>query len=202
MNFCSECGAPVEQAIPAGDDRLRHVCTACDTVHYLNPKTVVGCIVEHEGSVLLCKRAIEPALGGWTLPAGFLEIGESLAAGAARETREEACAHVEMTAPFALFDLPHIGQNYALFLARFIGEPTFAAGPESLEVALVTPDAIPWAELAFPVMHIALRAWIDDTEAKRPALHSGALHWRGTGSRFDPAEYDIKERMTTPLGAP
>lgn len=200
MNHCSQCGAPLSQAVPPGDDRPRHVCTACDTVHYVNPKTVVGCLVEHDGAVLLCKRAIEPAHGGWTLPAGFLELEESLAAGAARETWEEARAKVEIVAPLALFDLPHIGQNYVLFRARFAGDVTFEAGPESLDVRLARPDDIPWSDLAFPVMHIALRAWLDDVERGRATLRSAALKWRGTGSRFDPEQYDLVDLLETPLG--
>lgn len=200
MNHCSECGAPVEQSVPPGDDRPRHVCTSCRTVHYVNPKTVVGCLVEHDDAVLLCKRAIEPAHGGWTLPAGFLELQESLAAGALRETWEEARARVEVVAPLALYDLPHIGQNYVLFRARFAGEVSFDAGPESSDVVMARRDEIPWDELAFPVMHVALRAWLDDLDSGLPRMRSGALQWRGTGSRFDPSQYDVVDLLETPLG--
>lgn len=201
MKFCPDCGSPNEQRIPAGDDRERAVCTACGTVHYVNPRAVVGCVVEHEGSLLLCRRAIEPAHGKWTMPAGFLEIGESLVEGARRETREEACAEVEVLAPFAQLDLPHIGQHYALYRARMT-RPEFAAGIESLEVRLFGLDEIPWDELAFPVVHFALRFYLDDLRADRQQLHLGVLRWLGTGSRYDARNYEVDEHLPVPLHSP
>ncbi len=201
MNYCSVCGAPNELRIPAGDDRERAVCTACDTVHYVNPRAVVGCVVEHEGALLLCRRAIEPALGKWTMPAGFLEIGESLVEGARRETREEACAEVEVLAPFAQLDLPHIGQHYALYRARMLS-PGFAAGVESLEVRMFGLDELPWEELAFPVVHFALRFYVEDVRARRQLLHLGVLRWLGAGSRYDAANYEVAEHLPVPLQGP
>ena len=106
MNFCSHCGAGLMQRIPAGDDRLRFVCDQCQTIHYQNPRMVVGTIPEWKDRILLCRRAIEPRAGLWTLPAGYLENGETMIDGARRETREEAGAILEALAPFALFDLP------------------------------------------------------------------------------------------------
>ncbi|URD77658.1 nudix hydrolase 23 [Musa troglodytarum] len=108
--FCHSCGNPTKHVIPDGEEKIRAVCTVCGKIHYENPKMVVGCLVEHNDKVLLCKRKIEPSYGLWTLPAGFLEIGESAAEGAARETLEEACAEVEIISPFAQLDIPLIGQ--------------------------------------------------------------------------------------------
>src|SRR5262245_47246566 len=138
MRFCSECGQTTAKRIPSGEDRERSVCDACGTIHYQNPKLVVGCIVEHAGQVLLCKRAIDPRRGYWTVPAGFLELGESAMAGAIRETHEEAGARVRIVAPYAHFDVPHIGQAYVLYRAELLDE-RFAPGVESLEAKLVQP---------------------------------------------------------------
>ncbi len=192
MNYCPACAAPLVERVPEGDDRPRHVCPACDAVHYRNPIPVVGCVVERGSEVLLCRRAIEPSHGLWTLPAGFLEIGETARAGARRETWEEACADVEIIAPFAQFDLPHIGQTYSMFRAR-MRTPEFAAGDESLEVEFVDLAHIPWSELAFPVIHFALRYVVEDRAAQRSALHLGALVWNGEGSRFDAGQYAVDE---------
>ncbi|KAF7067274.1 hypothetical protein CFC21_073182 [Triticum aestivum] len=108
--FCPACGSPTKLAVPDGDEKMRAVCSSCGRVHYENPKMVVGCLVEHDNKVLLCRRKIEPAYGLWTLPAGYLEVGESAAEGASRETLEEACADVEIVSPFAQLDIPLIGQ--------------------------------------------------------------------------------------------
>ena len=201
MKFCPLCAAPLERRVPPGDDRERAVCSACGTVHYENPRTVVGCLVEHEDQLLLCRRAIEPGHGLWTTPAGFLELQESLADGAKRETREEACAEVEIVAPHAFLDLPHIGQSYALFRARLRVEegPGFRPGDESLETALFAPDALPFGELAFPVVHFALELWLQDRSRGRPRLHTAALRWNGEGSRFDPRRYDLEGHLGVPL---
>ncbi|OEL36024.1 Nudix hydrolase 23, chloroplastic [Dichanthelium oligosanthes] len=110
IQFCPTCGSPTKLAIPDGDEKMRAVCSSCGRVHYENPKMVVGCLVEHDNKVLLCRRKIEPAYGLWTLPAGYLEVGESAAEGASRETLEEACADVEIVSPFAQLDIPLIGQ--------------------------------------------------------------------------------------------
>ncbi|KAH7289101.1 hypothetical protein KP509_31G057900 [Ceratopteris richardii] len=113
VSFCSKCGGPTEHCIPDGEERLRAICKSCGIVHYQNPKMVVGCVVAHEDKVLLCRRSIEPSYGLWTLPAGYLELGESAAEGAVRETWEEAIAAVDIEAPFALLDIPRIGLVYA-----------------------------------------------------------------------------------------
>ena len=197
MKFCSACGQPVRHAVPDGDDRERAVCPSCGTVHYVNPRTVVGCVIESEGQVLLCRRAIEPALGRWTVPAGFLELDESLRAGAARETREEACAEVQIVAPHAMVELLHIGQVYVLYRARLLpgsgGSPAFSAGPESLDVALFDPERLPMDELAFPVVRFALDAFLEDRRTGAPRLHQARLQWTGQGSRFDVRNYRSHE---------
>lgn len=174
MNFCSECGNPVNLRIPDGDDRPRYVCDSCGTIHYQNPKIIAGCIPEWEDQVLLCRRAIEPRTGLWTLPAGFMETGETTAEGAARETLEEACAQVEVSDLYALFNIPHISQVYLMFRARLL-DLNFAPGPESLEVALFRETEIPWRELAFPVVHEILTRYFEDRRRGQFQLHSGDI---------------------------
>ena len=132
MKFCSHCGATVTHKIPAGDALPRYVCDACDTIHYQNPRMVAGCIPEWEDKILLCRRAIEPRHGLWTVPAGYMENGETLAAGAARETLEEACARVEIGALYAVYNIPHVNQVYLLFRARLL-DLDFKPGDETLE---------------------------------------------------------------------
>ncbi|MCG3171228.1 MAG: hypothetical protein CALGDGBN_02827 [Pseudomonadales bacterium] len=161
MKYCSSCGGEVSLRVPADDDRERHVCDRCNTVHYRNPRIVVGCLPVHGDLVLLCRRAIQPRRDYWTLPAGFMEIGETTLEGARRETWEEARARVEDESLYTIFDLPHISQVYMFYRAR-LAAPEFAAGPESLDVALFTEDAIPWRELAFPVVDLTLRRFFED----------------------------------------
>lgn len=171
MKFCPACGQPVEIRIPAGDHLPRSVCTACGTVHYENPKLVVGCFPEApDGRLLLCRRAIEPRHGFWTAPAGFMEIGESLQQAAQRETREEALAAVRIGTPLAIVHVLHAAQVHVLFRARLIGEE-FGAGAESLEVALFEEAAIPWDDLAFRSVEFALRRLLEDRRAGREPLH-------------------------------
>lgn len=198
MKFCSECGAALERRVPAGDDRERFVCARCERIHYQNPLVVVGCIVEHDDHILLCRRAIEPARGRWTTPAGFLELGETMAAGARRETLEEAGADVAIVAPHSYLDLPHIGQHYAMFRAG-MQRPEFAAGAESLECRLFPVAELPWSELAFPAVHFTLRLLLDDRASGLRHLHHGRLCWSGRGSRFDATNYTIEEHLKTPL---
>ena len=145
--------------IPDGDDRERLVCADCGHIDYRNPKIVVGSVVAHGGQVLLCRRAIEPRRGYWTLPAGYMELGETAQAGAMREAREEAEADIALDGVLALYSIARIGQVQVLFRARFAAFPHFAAGPESLEVALFAWDDIPWTDLAFPTVRWALEAW-------------------------------------------
>ena len=162
MKFCSTCGSDrIELRVPDGDSLPRHVCAACGTIHYQNPKVVVGCLPEWEDRVLLCRRAIEPRHGLWTVPAGFLENGETVVAGAARETLEEASARVEVLAPYTMISLPHISQVYLLFRARLL-DLDFSPGAESLEVRLYDEHEIPWEELAFRTVARTLRNYFLD----------------------------------------
>jgi len=174
MKYCSECGEKVVISIPEGDNRPRHVCGNCSLIHYQNPKMVVGCLVEHQDKVLLCKRAIEPRYGLWTLPAGFMENDETTMQAAARETIEEAGADVEITQLFTMFSLPHIDQVYMLYRARF-KEVAFAAGTESLEVGLFSESEIPWDEIAFPVISESLKRFFADKKAGQFQIHNGAM---------------------------
>lgn len=161
MKFCSQCGGPVSLRVPEGDNRPRHVCSVCRTIHYQNPLIVAGCIPVWEDRILLCRRAIEPRHGLWTLPAGFMEKGETTAQAAQRETLEEACARVSVEALYAVFNLPHIDQVYMIFRAQLC-DLDVAPGAESLEVALFGEADIPWDELAFPVMRETLRLYFAD----------------------------------------
>ena len=161
--FCALCGTKVEHRIPLEDSRVRAVCPACGHIHYDNPKMVVGTIVSHQGKILLCQRAIEPGVGKWTLPAGFMECGESTMQGAWRETFEEACAQVRLIEPvYHMVDIPHIGQTHLFFRAE-LDTPEFGAGDETLQARLFAPDEIPWEDLVFRSSHSALRAWIADS---------------------------------------
>lgn len=174
MKYCSECGSRVELLVPDGEDRPRYVCGACGTIHYQNPKIVVGCIPEWEDRILLCRRAIEPRYGLWTLPAGFMENGETSQQGAARETLEEAGARVDVGELYALFNLPHIDQIYLLFRSRLL-DPDFAPGEESLEVELFTESEIPWDAIAFPVVKETLGLYFRDRRNGDLALRSGHI---------------------------
>lgn len=161
--------------VPSGDTLPRHVCDACGAVHYRNPKVVLGCIPEWEDDrILLCRRAIEPRHGLWTLPAGFMENGETVQQGAARETLEEANARVAVGALYAMFNLPHIHQVYLLFRARLL-DLDFGPGSESLEVNLFDANAIPWDALAFPVITESLRLFVADRAAGTIGLRSGTI---------------------------
>jgi len=160
--FCMQCGsAKVELRIPHGDDRERHVCADCGYIHYLNPKLVVGTIPVWEDKILLCKRAIEPRYGFWTLPAGFMEEGETLEEGAMRETLEEANARVAIEQMYSTISLPQISQVYVLFRATLL-DLDFSSGSESLEVKLFSEEEIPWDELAFRTVHDTLRHYFSD----------------------------------------
>lgn len=161
MNYCNECGAKVGQRIPEGDNRLRYVCNRCETIHYQNPKIVAGCIPEWEQKILLCRRAIEPRHGLWTLPAGFMENGETTIEAAERETYEEALAKLTDVQLYAMYNLPHISQVYIMYRGRLV-DGLAAPGSESLEVQLFTENEIPWDELAFPVIKKTLEAYFAD----------------------------------------
>ncbi len=162
MKFCSECGSPVELRVPPGDDRPRHVCTVCATIHYQNPKVVVGAIPEWEdGRILLCRRAIEPRYGLWTLPAGFMENGETAAEAAARETLEEANGRIDVGELYTMYSLPYISQVYLLFRSRLL-DLEFFPGSESLEVELFEERNIPWDDIAFRPVRFTLQHFFED----------------------------------------
>jgi ADP-ribose pyrophosphatase YjhB (NUDIX family) len=148
-------GPHFERGIPDGDTYERYICGRCGHIHYTNPKIVVGSVVVYENRIGLCRRAIEPRIGLWTLPAGFLEEHETPEDGARREAREEACAEIVINALLAVYTVPHISQVQLMYRAR-LDTPAFAAGPESLEVGLFDWNEIPWAELAFPSVKWAL----------------------------------------------
>ena len=162
MKHCSECGSDrIAWRVPDGDSAPRDVCEACGAIFYRNPKIVVGCLVTAGDEVLLCRRAIEPRLGLWTLPAGFMENGETLAAGAARETLEEACARVVVGDLYTVISLPHISQVYMMFRSQLV-DGGYGPGPESLEVRLFREEDIPWDRLAFRTIARTLRTFFLD----------------------------------------
>ncbi len=178
MKYCSNCGsAALEFRVPEGDSLPRYVCGQCGTIHYQNPKVVVGCLPECHGQVLLCKRAIEPRMGLWTLPAGFLENGETLAAGALRETLEEAHARVAIDGLYTVISLPHISQVYVMFRAT-LGDLNFGPGTESLEVALFREEDIPWGQLAFRTISRTLRQYFLDRKLGGFPVHVSAIDRR------------------------
>jgi ADP-ribose pyrophosphatase YjhB (NUDIX family) len=162
IKFCPQCGSnKIEARVPAGDDREREICGNCGHIHYVNPKVVVGSIPVWGEQILLCKRAIEPRYGKWTLPAGFMEQGETLADGARRETLEEAGARITIEQLYASYSLPDISQVYVLFIAK-LDDLNYSAGIESLEVALFHEHEIPWDELAFAAIREALKQYFAD----------------------------------------
>ena len=160
MKYCSNCGNRVERKTPDGDSMHRWVCGTCHVIHYQNPKIVVGCVTESDGRILLCKRSIEPRYGYWTVPAGFMEIGETIAEGAARETMEEACAKVEIGYLFASVDVVDAAQLHLFFTGKLVG--SFSAGHESLDAKLFAKDEIPWNEIAFRSGLFALEKFLED----------------------------------------
>ena len=165
MKFCSECAHPVQLLIPEGDNRVRHVCALCATIHYQNPKMVIGSIPvwERDGQVqvLLCKRAIEPRYGYWTLPAGFMENNETTAEAALRETVEEAGANIEMGPLYALLNVVPVHQVHLFYLAQ-LRDLDFAPGIESLDVKLFSEVDMPWDDLAFPTIRKTLELFFSD----------------------------------------
>jgi ADP-ribose pyrophosphatase YjhB (NUDIX family) len=195
MNYCSQCGETVTVRVPEGDNIPRHVCDACGVIHYQNPKIVVGCIPEWEDRILLCKRAIEPRYGLWTLPAGFMENGETVQQGAARETLEEANARVEVGALYALFNLPHINQVYMMFRSRLL-DLDFGPGAESLATELLHKSQIPWDEIAFPVIYESLKLYFQDRAKGEFPLRTGDIvRLPGPGSAYEVRMLDDSEAM-------
>ncbi|MGA8261819.1 MAG: NUDIX hydrolase [Arenicellales bacterium] len=177
MNYCSNCGQPVVVRVPEGDTLPRYVCDHCDAIHYQNPKIVAGCIPVWGDEILLCKRGIEPRLGKWTLPAGFMENGETVQQAAARETLEEALAPVKNIELFGMFNIPHVNQVYVMFRAT-LPEKEFGAGHETLSCMLVTEDRIPWPEIAFPVVDRTLRLFLEDRRNNEFRIHTGDIEPR------------------------
>ena len=174
MKFCSECGAGLSKRIPPGDNLPRFVCDTCQVVHYVNPKIVAGCIPEWEDKILLCRRAIEPRIGHWTFPAGFMEIGESTEQAAIRETLEEAHADVEITSLYAVLSLPRISQVHMVFRG-VLRKPEFKPGTESLDVRLFGLDEIPCDDLAFHVIHEAIERYVADVALGAFSMHFGSV---------------------------
>jgi ADP-ribose pyrophosphatase YjhB (NUDIX family) len=170
IRFCSNCGHAVSRRIPESDQLPRAVCDSCGTVHYENPRVVVGCVPEWEGRILLCRRAIEPRRGYWTAPAGFLEIGESIHAAAARETAEEALAEVEVGSLLSVVNVLHAAQVHVMFRAR-MRNASYGAGVESLETALLPEQEIPWDDIAFASIRFALERYLADRRDQVERIH-------------------------------
>lgn len=175
--FCSKCGGAAVRIVPAGDNRLRRVCPACAYIHYENPRNVVGCLLEWQGSVLLCQRAIEPRHGYWTLPAGFMENGESTLEGAAREAHEEASAASDTLRLFAVYNLPRIDQVYLIFHGT-LRNGYARANEETLDARLFDVDDIPWEALAFPVVTESLTRWLEMRDQRVRRVHSADIFSR------------------------
>lgn len=174
MKFCPNCAAPLVTRIPPGDSLPRDVCDACGSVHYQNPKLVVGSVPEWDGRILLCRRALEPRYGYWTLPAGYLENGESPAQGAARETLEEAGARVGLDAPFSMISVPYVNQVHLFYRARLL-DLEFKPGDESLEVALFEESRLPWKDIAFRTVGLTLKHWFADRARGNFGFHAEDL---------------------------
>lgn len=174
IKYCPHCGSEVIFRIPDGDSLPRHICQNCGYIHYENPRIIVGCVAEFEGKILLCKRAIEPRRGFWTLPAGFMENGETTTQGAARETEEEAGAIVNIDAAFALFSIAHIHQVHLFYRGR-LPHASHQAGLESLETALFSAEDIPWDSLAFCSVKLCLERYLADRRRGAFSFHEAEL---------------------------
>lgn len=174
VNFCSSCGAAVEFRQPDDDNRPRHICTVCGAIHYQNPKMVIGSIPEWEDRILLCRRAIEPRHGLWTLPGGFMENNETTTEAAVRETLEEANARIAIGNLFSMYSLPYINQVHLLFRATLL-DLDFGPGPESLEVKLFAENEIPWDEIAFRPVKYSLEHYFADRSKGSFGFHIGEL---------------------------
>jgi len=174
INFCSVCGAAVSVRVPTGDRLPRHVCDACGAIHYRNPRLVVGALPVWEDRILLCRRAIEPCHGKWTLPAGFMENGETIAEAARRETEEEANARIALGDMYTLISVPHINQVHVVFRARLL-DLDFSAGEETLEVGLFREQDIPWDEIAFRTIAMTLRHYFADRRTGAFEFHVGDI---------------------------
>lgn len=174
LNYCSVCAKPLKLRIPAGDAVPRHLCDHCGAIHYRNPRLVVGALPVWEDKILLCRRAIEPRHGCWTLPAGFMENQESVAEAALRETLEEACARIALEAPYTMISVPHINQVHVIYRARLL-DLDFSPGTESLSVALFSEADIPWGEIAFRTISMTLRHFFADRRLGAFGFHAESV---------------------------
>lgn len=175
MKFCSQCGSDqLAFKQPKGDNRPRFICDSCDTIHYSNPNIVTGCLPIWEDKVLLCKRAIEPRKGYWNVPAGYMENGETVEAGAQREVWEEAEAKVNILGVLVLYSIPQINQVYIHFLGE-LQNLNYGVGEESLEVQLFAEEDIPWKDMAFPSSVFALKRYFEDRKSGEHRAHIGEM---------------------------
>jgi len=170
IKHCRSCGAAVEYLVPDDDNRPRAVCPTCGTIHYENPLNVVGTVPVFGDRVLLCRRNIEPRYGKWTLPAGFMELGETVEQGAIRETIEESGAHIETEGLFSLLNVVRVGQVHFFYRARLV-DAHVDPGPETIEAQLFTEDEIPWDEIAFRTVETTLRLYFQDRKSGAFTLH-------------------------------
>lgn len=187
MKFCPNCASQLAFTVPPADNRPRYVCPGCNAIHYQNPRIVTGTVCTWDDRILLCKRAIEPRYGYWTLPAGFMEIGETVAAGAIRETTEEAGAKIELQGLYSMIDVIHAEQVHVFYRARML-VPELDPGPESLEARLFDEEAIPWGELAFRTVISTLRWFVADRKLGSFELHTDSI------------VYQPKEKTTAEAG--
>lgn len=174
MKYCSNCGKRVVLKTPSGDTHARYVCESCETVHYQNPRVIVGCLPVWEDKILLCKRAIEPRYGLWTIPAGFMENKETLEQGALRETLEESGAKVRISRLHSVYSLPQVNQVYIIYLAE-MESPNFSPGIESLACRLIRPDEIPWDKIAFSAIRFSLEKFVNCPQPDCPDVFVGSL---------------------------
>ncbi len=183
MRFCNQCGADLRYSIPDGDDRKRYICDACGVIHYQNPKIVAGTIPVWKERILLCRRAIEPRKGFWTLPAGFMELGETTEEAAIRETAEEANAVVNIKGLYTMYSLPYISQVHLFFRAE-LQDGRYSPGSESLETRLFNESDIPWEEISFETVSQTLRCYFEDRRKGLFGLRVGKVegefkpHWQ------------------------
>ena len=178
QKFCSQCATPITRTIPSGDNRERDLCNHCGAVHYQNPRLVVGTMPVWQDKVLLCLRAIEPRANTWTLPAGFMELAETISQGAERETQEEAGVQIKLGQLYTVIDIPHVDQVHVYFLAEALG-PELDPGPETLEARWYAFDEIPWENLAFQSVHTTLKHYLKDCESGVFPTHHYSLGTRG-----------------------
>lgn len=174
INYCTQCANPLARIIPPDDNRVRDVCLQCGSVHYQNPRNVVGVVPIWGDKILLCKRAIEPRYNTWTLPAGFMELKESTAEGAMREADEEAGAHLELGELFTVIDVPEAGQVHLYYLAT-VTSPELNPGPESLDAKFFALDEIPWDNLSFKTVSTTIEHYLADRQKGHFSVHHYSL---------------------------